>query len=244
MNLWATKSVSVLRAEAEAGGDRSLRRALGPVNLVALGIGAIIGAGIFVLTGLAAARHAGPAVPLSFVLTGFACAFAGLCYAEMASAVPVAGSAYTYAYVALGELVAEEIHRAGAVAKEFHTIAVDDGIAMGHEGMLYSLPSRELIADAGGEEGEGAEEESLALVDLCAIEAVVAVDVGPAVADLELDRNRRLGRRGGGDEREQEENERSGSHRHSPSLTSGVAANGVTRGSPRDRSCSSDSETA
>ncbi|HLG04936.1 MAG TPA: amino acid permease [Gemmatimonadales bacterium] len=106
MNLWATKSVDVLRAEAEAVSERSLRRTLGPVNLVALGIGAIIGAGIFVLTGLAAARHAGPAVPLSFVLTGFACAFAGLCYAEMASTVPVAGSAYTYSYATMGEFVA------------------------------------------------------------------------------------------------------------------------------------------
>jgi APA family basic amino acid/polyamine antiporter len=106
MNLWATKSVTVLRAEAEAVGERSLKRTLGPLNLVSLGIGAIIGAGIFVLTGLAAALHAGPAVPLSFVLTGIACAFAGLCYAEMASAVPVAGSAYTYSYATMGEFVA------------------------------------------------------------------------------------------------------------------------------------------
>src|SRR3990172_9772857 len=106
MNLWATKSVNVLRAQAEAVSERSLKRHLGPFNLVALGIGAIIGAGIFVLTGLAAARHAGPAVPLSFVLTGVACAFAGLCYAEMASTVPVAGSAYTYSYATMGEFVA------------------------------------------------------------------------------------------------------------------------------------------
>jgi len=104
--LWATKSITVLRSEADAAGERSLRRHLGPLNLVTLGIGAIIGAGIFVLTGQAAALHAGPAVPLSFVLTGVACAFAGLCYAEMASAVPVAGSAYTYAYATMGEFVA------------------------------------------------------------------------------------------------------------------------------------------
>src|SRR5207244_1911993 len=85
-------------------GERSLRRHLGVLNLITLGIGAIIGAGIFVLTGQAAALYAGPAVPLSFILTGIACAFAGLCYAEMASAVPVAGSAYTYSYATMGSL--------------------------------------------------------------------------------------------------------------------------------------------
>src|SRR5437879_13323911 len=106
MSLWATKSISVLRAEADAVGERSLRRHLGALNLITLGLGAIIGAGIFVLTGQAAALYAGPAVPLSFILTGIACAFAGLCYAEMASAVPVAGSAYTYSYATMGEFVA------------------------------------------------------------------------------------------------------------------------------------------
>ena len=106
MNLWATKSITALRAEADAAGETSLKRALGPLHLVTLGIGAIIGAGIFVLTGQAAALHAGPAVPISMTLVGIACAFAGLCYAEMASAVPVAGSAYTYSYATMGELVA------------------------------------------------------------------------------------------------------------------------------------------
>jgi APA family basic amino acid/polyamine antiporter len=106
MSLWATKSISVLKTEAEQAGEHSLKRTLGPLNLVTLGIGAIIGAGIFVLTGQAAALHAGPAVPISMVLVGVACAFAGLCYAEMASAVPVAGSAYTYSYATMGELVA------------------------------------------------------------------------------------------------------------------------------------------
>src|SRR5215470_5071105 len=106
MSLWATKSIATLRAEAEAAEGTTLKRALGPFNLVTLGIGAIIGAGIFVLTGQAAALYAGPAVPLSFILTGIACAFAGLCYAEMASAVPVAGSAYTYSYATMGEFVA------------------------------------------------------------------------------------------------------------------------------------------
>ncbi|HEY7681859.1 MAG TPA: amino acid permease [Gemmatimonadales bacterium] len=106
MNLWATKSISALRAEAEASGERSLRRTLGVLDLTALGIGAIIGAGIFVLTGTAAALHAGPAVPISMILAGVACAFAGLCYSEMASAVPVAGSAYTYSYATMGEFMA------------------------------------------------------------------------------------------------------------------------------------------
>ena len=86
MNLWATKSVSALRAEAEATGEHSLKRKLGPLNLITLGIGAIIGAGIFVLTGQAAALHAGPAVPISMILVGIACTFAGLCYAEYAVA--------------------------------------------------------------------------------------------------------------------------------------------------------------
>ena len=106
MNLWATKSITTLRAEADAAGEHQLKRALGPLNLITLGIGAIIGAGIFVLTGQAAALHAGPAVPVSMAIVGVACAFAGLCYAEMASAVPVAGSAYTYSYATMGELVA------------------------------------------------------------------------------------------------------------------------------------------
>jgi APA family basic amino acid/polyamine antiporter len=106
MNLWATKSVTALRAEAEATNERSLKRALSALNLTMLGIGAIIGAGIFVLTGLAAALHAGPAVPLSFIVAAIACGLAGLCYAEMASTVPVAGSAYTYSYATMGELMA------------------------------------------------------------------------------------------------------------------------------------------
>jgi APA family basic amino acid/polyamine antiporter len=104
--LFATKPVDLLLKEAQETGEHTLKRALGPMNLITLGIGAIIGAGIFVLTGQAAALHAGPAVPISMVLVGIACAFAGLCYAEMASAVPVAGSAYTYSYATMGELIA------------------------------------------------------------------------------------------------------------------------------------------
>src|SRR6202161_1416821 len=106
-NLFAKKDLPTLMKEAvEVEGEQSLRRALGPVNLLTLGIGAIIGAGIFVITGHAAAQFAGPAIVISFILAGVACAFAGLCYAEFASMIPIAGSAYTYSYATLGELVA------------------------------------------------------------------------------------------------------------------------------------------
>jgi APA family basic amino acid/polyamine antiporter len=105
-NLLATKPIHQLMKESEETGEHSLRRALGPINLLTLGIGAVIGAGIFVITGQAAAQFAGPAIVLSFVLAGIACAFSGLCYAEFASMIPVAGSAYTYSYATLGELVA------------------------------------------------------------------------------------------------------------------------------------------
>jgi len=103
--LFLTKSIADLQKEA-ADSEHGLKRALSATNLVTLGIGAIIGAGIFVLTGQAAANYAGPAIVLSFLLAGFACALAGLCYAEMASMIPIAGSAYTYAYATLGEFVA------------------------------------------------------------------------------------------------------------------------------------------
>jgi APA family basic amino acid/polyamine antiporter len=98
--------MSMLTQEAGEQGEHTLKRSLGAVNLVTLGIGAVIGAGIFVLTGQAAALYAGPAVALSFVLAGITCAFAGLCYAEFASIIPIAGSAYTYGYATLGEFVA------------------------------------------------------------------------------------------------------------------------------------------
>src|ERR1700727_815372 len=94
-----------IEAIQQEGNSQELKRALSALNLVSLGIGCIIGAGIFVLTGQAAAQYAGPAIMISFVLSGLACAFAGLCYAELASALPVSGSAYTYAYATLGEAV-------------------------------------------------------------------------------------------------------------------------------------------
>src|SRR5215510_6604295 len=106
MSIFATKSIEQLKAEVAGTGDHSLKRVLGPLNLTTLGIGAIIGTGIFVLTGEAAAQHAGPAIVLSMILAGTASALAGLCYAEFASTVPIAGSAYTYGYATLGEFVA------------------------------------------------------------------------------------------------------------------------------------------
>src|SRR5271165_2863836 len=105
-NLLKTKPLDVLMRQASETGEHCLKRALGPVNLITLGIGAIIGAGIFVLTGQAAAQYAGPAIMLSYVLAGTGCAFAGLCYAEFASMIPIAGSAYTYGYATLGEIFA------------------------------------------------------------------------------------------------------------------------------------------
>src|SRR5262252_3208037 len=104
--LFATKSLDVLMKEARETGEHSLKRVLGPINLVTLGIGAIIGTGIFVLTGHAAGDNTGPAIVLSMIIAGFASALAGLCYSEFASAVPIAGSAYTYGYATLGEFFA------------------------------------------------------------------------------------------------------------------------------------------
>src|SRR5579862_5970646 len=103
--LLAKKPMEWLLHEAGEAGEHTLKRSLGPVSLTALGIGAVIGAGIFVLSGLGA-HYAGPALMLSFVLSGLGCAFAGLCYAEFAALIPLAGSAYTYAYAALGEIFA------------------------------------------------------------------------------------------------------------------------------------------
>ena len=103
-NLFITKPLSQLMDESKT--DHGLRRSLSAFNLTTLGIGAVIGAGIFVLTGQAAAQYAGPAIVISFLISGFACLFAGLCYAEFASMIPISGSAYTYAYATMGEFVA------------------------------------------------------------------------------------------------------------------------------------------
>jgi APA family basic amino acid/polyamine antiporter len=106
-NIWAKKSIIEIQQESEKEQENGgLRRTLGPMSLIGLGIGAIIGAGLFSITGGAAANNAGPAVTISFVIAALACAFAGLCYAEFASMIPVAGSAYTYSYATMGEFIA------------------------------------------------------------------------------------------------------------------------------------------
>jgi len=106
MKIFAKKPIEVLLAQAAEQGEHTLKRSLGPVSLTALGIGSVIGAGIFVLTGQAAEAHAGPAITISFIVAGLVCALAALCYAELASTIPVAGSAYTYAYATVGEFFA------------------------------------------------------------------------------------------------------------------------------------------
>lgn len=106
MGLFIRKPFSLLQAEASASGQGTLRRVLGPIGLVAFGVGVIIGAGLFSITGTVAASYTGPAITLSFVIAAIGCAFAGLCYAEFASMIPVAGSAYTYSYATMGELIA------------------------------------------------------------------------------------------------------------------------------------------
>jgi basic amino acid/polyamine antiporter, APA family len=133
--LLATKSISTIMAEASETGEHSLKRALGPVNLITLGIGAIIGAGIFVLTGTAAARFAGPAIVISYVIAGVGCVFAGLCYAEFASMLPIAGSAYTYCYATMGELVAWIVGWALVLEYAFGAATV----AVGWSGFVKSL---------------------------------------------------------------------------------------------------------
>jgi APA family basic amino acid/polyamine antiporter len=106
MSLFATKSIEQIEREQLGTGTRALKRVLGPTQLVMLGVGAVIGTGIFVLTGQAAAANAGPAIVISMVIAGLVSALAGLCYSEFASSVPVAGSAYVYAYATLGEFIA------------------------------------------------------------------------------------------------------------------------------------------
>jgi basic amino acid/polyamine antiporter, APA family len=106
MNLFATKSIDRILAESEGTGGEGLKRTLSAMALISLGIGAIIGAGIFTLTGVAAAQHAGPGVVYSFLIAAIGCAFAGFCYSEFSTMIPIAGSAYTYAYATMGELLA------------------------------------------------------------------------------------------------------------------------------------------
>jgi len=136
--LFATKSIATIMAEAEGSGEQhTLKRALGPINLITLVIGAIIGAGIFVLTGTASAQFAGPAIVISFVIAGIECIFAGLCYAEFASMIPIAGSAYTYGYATMGELVSWIIGWALVLEYAFGAATV----AVGWSGFVNSLVS-------------------------------------------------------------------------------------------------------
>src|SRR5688572_20382984 len=104
-NIWLKKNIDQLVREA-SDDEKSLKRSIGAMGLVALGIGAIIGAGLFTSTAEAIAYHTGPAVSISFLIAGIGCALAGLCYAEFASMIPIAGSAYTYSYATMGEFIA------------------------------------------------------------------------------------------------------------------------------------------
>ncbi len=133
--LFATKPVEQILEEANEEGEHTLKRALGPINLISIGIGGIIGAGIFVLTGTAAAQFAGPAIIISYIIAGIGCVFAGLCYAEFASMLPIAGSAYTYGYATMGELVAWIIGWALVLEYAFGAATV----AVGWSGFVNSL---------------------------------------------------------------------------------------------------------
>ena len=130
-----TKSVQDILKEAESSESTGLKRTLGPWNIIALGIGAIIGAGIFVITGSAAAQFAGPALAISFIIAAICCCFAGLCYSEFASFIPIAGSAYTYGYASLGEIIAWIIGWNIILEYSFTAAAV----ASGWSGYLVSM---------------------------------------------------------------------------------------------------------
>jgi APA family basic amino acid/polyamine antiporter len=185
--IWIRKSIAVLQAEAKAGefgsvpGEPGLRRTLSLTSIVALGIGAVIGAGIFVLTGHAAAAYAGPAVSLSFVLAGFVCALAGLCYAEMASTVPVAGSAYTYAYATMGEFIAWIIGWDLILEYAFGATTV----AIGWSGYVTSflrdlgleIPSRFSVAPLAFDPASGSWSATGALINLPAVFIIVVVSI-------------------------------------------------------------------
>ena len=142
--LFIRKNIDALQAEAIRTDERTLKRVLGPVSLVALGVGVIIGAGLFSITGTVAAEYAGPAITLSFIIAAIGCCFAGLCYAEFASMIPVAGSAYTYSYATMGELIAWTI--GWDLVLEYTVAATTVSISWSRylvvflEGMGYNLP--------------------------------------------------------------------------------------------------------
>src|SRR5690625_6620010 len=106
MSLFIKKSIPQLLEEAEQSGEGTLKRTLSATSLISLGIGAIVGAGLFSITGIAAAEYAGPGITISFIIAAIGCGLAGLCYAEFASMIPIAGSAYTYSYATMGEFIA------------------------------------------------------------------------------------------------------------------------------------------
>lgn len=201
--LWRRKSTAAALLEGE---QSQLRRALGGLDLTLLGIGAVIGAGIFVLTGIAAAEHAGPALALSFVIAAVACGFAALVYAEFASSVPVAGSAYTYAYVSMGELVAwiigwdlilEYALASGAVAigwsgylnRALETLGLGLPQALTHgpyEGGLVNLPAALVILVLSGVLAFGVRHTSLANSLIVVVKlAVLALFVFVAVPHVD-----------------------------------------------------------
>jgi APA family basic amino acid/polyamine antiporter len=180
---WARKTTAVLLQEAAQAADdpndHSFKRSLSAFNLVMLGIGGVIGAGIFILTGQAAATNAGPAVTLSFLLGAVACALAGLCYAEMASSVPISGSAYTYAYATLGELIAWMI--GWDLILEYAVAAV--AVAIGWSAYVVSfardfgieLPSRLVSAPFAYDSNAGVWSSTGAIFNLPAMFVIVAM---------------------------------------------------------------------
>ncbi|HMV87806.1 MAG TPA: amino acid permease [Blastocatellia bacterium] len=152
--LFTTKPLDRLLAEAREEGQSGLKRVLGPMNLIALGIGAVIGAGIFVITGSVAARFAGPSIILSFVLAGLGCAFAGLCYAELASMIPVSGSAYTYAYASMGEFIAWIIGWDLILEYAFSAATVASGLSANFVSLLqdFGVPLPPRLIETPGQE--------------------------------------------------------------------------------------------
>src|SRR5580692_7625679 len=137
--LFLTKSLDTILAESEETGEHTLKRSLGALNLVTLGIGAIIGTGIFVLTGLVASENSGPAVVFTFIIAAICCVFAGLCYAEFAAMIPVAGSAYTYGYATLGEIFAWIIGWDLVLEYAFGAATVASGWSANLSGLLSDL---------------------------------------------------------------------------------------------------------
>jgi APA family basic amino acid/polyamine antiporter len=184
--LFLRKPLARLMAEAE-GGESQLHRALGPVDLVMLGIGAIIGTGIFVLTGVAAVEHAGPAVVLSFAVAGLASGLAALCYAEFATMIPISGSAYSYAYATLGELVAWIIGWDLILEYGVASAAVASGWSGYFRVMLagIGLPIPDALAHAPGT-AEGALLNLPALGVLVAVTAVLVVGIRESAATNSL----------------------------------------------------------